>query len=437
MILLAFSSDMHHAFWTITIGCVCGVSCALLGSYLVLKRMSLLCDAIGHGMLPGIVLAVLVTGNLGNLSILAGAMIFGMLTAFLTQTLTSLGKVPEDAAMGVIFTTLFAVGVVLLSRFLGHVDLDPNCVFYGMFELVPLNTFELFGLEIPEAFPTMLTSLLMTLSFVALFWKELKIASFDPDLSSAMGYNAHLIHYMLVALVAASSVTAFQALGSVVVLAMFIVPAATAQLLTDRLGPMLVWAAIVAIVSSVLGYALASRWVFASNVAGMMAVVAGIQLFLAVLLAPRQGLVAKWLRNFRLSLRMAGEEILAHLYRKEEAAAPAVSLQLEDHGFGALTVRLALARLKRHRLIDVNPDGGWQLTDQGRQEATSIVRAHRLWEAYLTQNFQLPLDHLHAPASRMEHFIGPQLQKELAQQLDQPAVDPHGKSIPPSPNGTN
>lgn len=429
MTLLALSTDFHQAFWTIAVGSVCGVSCALLGCYLVLKRMSLLCDAIGHGMLPGIGLAALLTGELEPGAIMVGAIAFGLLTALLTQTLNKFGKVTEDAALGAVFTSLFAAGVIILSLpYLRHRDVDAACVFYGLFEMVPLGDW--LGLGIPEAFPTMVLSLVLTLAFIGLLGKELRIAAFDPALATAMGFNAVLLHYLLIGLVAASTVTAFQAVGSVVVLAMFIVPAATAQLLTERLRTMLVIAAAVALISAFAGYFLASRWVLASNVGGMMASVAGLQFLLAVLFAPRHGILARLVRNYQLTLRVAGEEVLAALFRAEEAGKAIPALHIAEHSFSRLTIGLAIRRLVRKGLIEHQET--WRLTDKGHHEAASVVRAHRLWEAFLGQNFELPLDHLHAPASRMEHFIGPELQSELARELHQPAEDPHGKTIPPA-----
>ncbi len=141
---------------------------------------------------------------------------------------------------------------------------------------------------------------------------------------------------------------------------------------------------------------------------------------LAVLFAPRHGLVARWLRNARLALRIAGEDVLAALYRAAEAGSPTVGPR----------PRLAAWWLARQGLVQRGV-GGLELTDQGRQRARSLVRSHRLWEAYLGENFDLPPDHLHDPATQMEHFIGPDLQGQLAAELHNPARDPHGRPIPP------
>ena len=424
------TSPLLQALWSIVIGALGGVACALLGCFLILKRLSLLGDAIGHGVLPGIAVAVLLTGQLGGIGIVLGAMAFGLLTAFLTELLSTGCQVTEDASLGVVFTSLFAAGVVLISVFLSHFDLDPGCVLMGNFTNALFVTIDWNGLEIPRAVPNLLLALGLTVAFVTLFWKELKISSFDPALASAMGYPAALLHYLFVALVAACTVTAFESMGSILVLAMLVVPPATAHLLTDRLAAMLLWAAGLAVSASVFGYLLASRWVFACNVAGMIATVAGVQFVLVLLMAPRHGLLARFLRQWRLALRIAGEEILGSLYRTEEKDQPPAAITLKEHVLPGWLVRLAFVRLRRHGWIDSIGAGLWRLTAAGRAQAESVVRAHRLWEAFLGQNFELPLDHLHAPAARMEHFIGPQLQSELAAQLQEPHVDPHGKQIP-------
>jgi ABC-type Mn2+/Zn2+ transport system permease subunit len=417
------------ALWTMAIGVAANLSSALVGCFLVLRRMSLLGDAISHAVLPGIVAGFLLSGVLGGWPALVGALVFGVLTSLLTQSLHELGRVSEDASMGVVFTSLFALGVVLITQFASHVDLDPGCVLYGLLEFAPLDTVRLAGVDVPRALLTLVPVLLLTVGFVAALWKELKIASFDPGLATAMGFSSKLIHYLLMCLVALVVVASFEAVGSILVVAMLIVPGATAHLLTDRLGPLLAWSAAVAVVSAVGGYLAAVA--INTSAAGMMAVVAGAQFVLAVLLAPRHGLVARALRRLNLAVRIAGEDIVAQLYRAEEAAAagqtPEIASQSRRH---ALVDALAGRWLRSKGLVARDPKGGLMLTPAGRDQARSVVRAHRLWESYLGQHFDLPLDHLHEPAERIEHFLGPMLQAELAAELEGPGHDPHGKKIP-------
>jgi hypothetical protein len=230
------------------------------------------------------------------------------------------------------------------------------------------------------------------------------------------------------AMVAGVCVASFESVGAILVVAMLIVPPATAALLCDRLGWMIAWAVTIGATSAVFGYLLAAA--VNTSVAGAMAVVAGLQFLAAVLAAPRSGLISRWLRNKALAMRIAGEDVLASLYRAEETG-------IRMHGAGVrenpqVVNRLANWLLIRRRLVAVNDDGALALTDAGRAAARSLVRAHRLWEAYLETHFDLPLDHLHEAAERMEHFLGAELQEEIAAELADRAVDPHGKMIPPA-----
>jgi len=418
--------------WTIAVGIVTNIACALVGCYLVLRRMSLLGDAISHSILPGIAIGFLLSGQLIGPAIVIGAMAVGMLTAFLTQVLSDLGKVPEDSSMGAVFTSLFAIGVILITNAASDVDLDPGCVLYGLIDFAYWDSIPVLGYEVPRVLRSLGLILGLTLLFVTAFWKELKIVSFDPALATSLGINALWVHYALMAMVAGVTVASFEAVGSILVVAMLIVPAATAHLLTDRLGSMMAVAVGVGALSAALGFR--SAVVFDTNVAGMMAVAAGAQFGLAVLLAPRHGLVGRWWNTVRLSLRIAREDVLARLYRAEESnAVPVGSAACREwaaQASGRLWSAWVLRRLLHRGELDTDPNGAVRLTDRGRSEARSIVRAHRLWESFLHEHFALPSDHLHEPAERIEHYLGPALQEHLESELDRPAADPHGRSIP-------
>lgn len=424
------------SWWTVAIAATCSSACGLVGCYLVLRKMSLLGDAISHAVLPGIALAFFFSGEITGVPIFLGAMALGVLTTLLTQALRDYGNVPEDTGMGIVYTALFAAGVILVQVGARQVDLDPGCVLYGMLDMAALNTTRVIGVEVPHSIVTLGIALVTTLAFIAAFWKELKIASFDAGLATAMGFRAMLIHYLLMAVVAGVTVASFEAVGSILVVAMLIVPGATAHLLTDRLGWMLAWSVVVSLLSALFGYAL-SRWLNV-NVAGTMAVVAGAQFALAVFLAPRHGLLVKWVASVRLSLRIVGEDVVARLYRHEEAATGATFDATQGGDGEPLSVwqrwrrSWAIAGLVNSGLVRRAADGTLLLTAAGRQVGRSIVRAHRLWESYLERHFELPLDHVHEPAERIEHYLGPELQTQLAEQLAEPEQDPHGRAIPPS-----
>lgn len=194
--------------------------------------------------------------------------------------------------MGVVFTTLFALGVILITLVARDVDLDPGCVLYGLIEFAPFDTVKLLGLELPRSFVWLFAVLLINAALIAVFFKELKIVCFDPYLATTMGISATAVHYGLMTAVAATSVASFEAVGSILVVAMLVAPGATAHLLTDKLDRMLWWAAGIAVLSAVLGYALAVR--LNTSVAGMIATAALGLFILAAFASPRHGVIARW-----------------------------------------------------------------------------------------------------------------------------------------------
>jgi manganese/zinc/iron transport system permease protein len=249
-----------------------------------------------------------------------------------------------------------------------------------------------------------------------------------------MGYSATLMHYLLMALVAVATVASFEAVGSILVVAMLIVPAATAQLLCHRLGSMVAVASVFAVASAAVGYwfALPSRFAERGVApAGAMAVVAGGFYGLAVLFAPQTGILSKLIHNLQTALRILREDLLLMLYRVEEIDAskrmrPVEAVQAVGGGWLA---RWALAMLRHRGRLEIR-GGRLQMTDDGRWRAARLVRGHRLWEAYLVKHLGLPADHVHAPADRVEHFIHQPLRDELQKAVDDAAKDPHGREIP-------
>lgn len=284
--------------WTVGTAVLCSVACGLVGCFLVLRRMALLGDAISHAILPGLAIAFLMTNSREPLAMLGGAMVVGVLTALLSAGLSRWGKVPEDASMGVVFTTLFAVGVLLITLVARDVDLDPGCVLYGLIEFVPFDTVPFAGGRVPRSFLWLSVALGVNLTLIVVFFKELKIVCFDPYLATTMGISATLVHYGLMTLVAATSVAAFEAVGSILVVAMLVAPGATAHLITDKLSRMLWWSGALAALSAVAGYALAVR--LNTSVAGMIATVSLAMFVLAAVASPRHGVLAR-VRRARLA----------------------------------------------------------------------------------------------------------------------------------------
>ena len=425
--------------WIIATGVVCAMACAVLGNFLLLKRMSMMGDAISHSVLPGIAVAFLVAGTRNEWIMFAGAVAAGVATALLVQWLHRSGGVEEGAAMGVTLTALFAVGLVILVRAAREVHLDADCVLYGNLEFVPLDTLSLGPVAVPRVFVSLAVVFVLDLLFVLLFYKELKVASFDPQLATAVGINANLMHYLLLAMVAMTTVASFEAVGSILVLAMLIVPPATANLLTDRLGIMIGLSLVAAAVAAGAGHAGAVALppligFPATNTAGMMAVASGALFAVALVAAPRHGLVAQGYRRAALTLRVAGEDILGLLFRLEEMAGDRGGA-LNARSFrealdaGPLLVALACARLRRQGHL-ARREQGYALTDAGREVGRTIIRSHRLWETFLVEKLRLATDHVHGTATRLEHVTDPGLRRALEASVGEPERDPQGKRIP-------
>jgi manganese/zinc/iron transport system permease protein len=415
--------------WIVLTAAATNSACAIVGCFLVLRRMSLMGDALSHSVLPGLAFAFILSGSFSIGPLMLGAAVAGLLSTFLIQTLHQYARVPSDASMGVVFTSLFALGVVMIQKGIHGVHFDVSCVYEGALELAPLYTQSVLGMELPEALVSTGCVLALNAVAVTLFWKEFKLSSFDPALATTMGYSAGLMHYALMALVAMTAVASFEAVGAILVVGMLIMPAATAHLLVDRLGPMVLVAVAVGVLAAVLGYVLGA-WID-TNYAGIMTVAAAGLYGLAVLFSPRYGLVSTVVRNVQTSLRVIREDMLAMLYRIEElrSARRLGAVEARRAVGGGLIARWGLSGLIRGGRVAAAGEQ-LELTDRGRNEARQMVRTHRLWETYLVQYLGLPLDHVHEPAHRVEHFIGPEMRDELREKVDAPAVDPHGREIP-------
>lgn len=428
--------------WIVLAGILSACSCALLGNFLVLRRMSLMGDAISHAVLPGLAVAFLISESRSSVPMFVGAVIAGLLTAVLSQTVSRYGKVEQGASMGVVFSILFALGLVLIRQAADHVDLDPGCVLYGNITQIPLDAQ---GRGLPPAIVNLMIVLALDVAFVAMFYKELKISTFDPQLATTLGIHADFMHYALMILVAVTTVANFESVGSILVIAMLIVPGVTAHLLTNRLGVMIAVSLAIALGSAVSGHVLAAfgpGWVgmqASTNTSAMMAVVAGLLLLVAVMFAPHQGLVSRVYHRWRLSLTIIREDILGLLHRWQEMHAeggrPMTRLEILSAVGNSTLARYSIRALMRERHVELAPGEGhgpaYRLSRDGTARAARLIRSHRLWEAYIDKHFNLPPDHLHMSAERVEHFIGEQLREEMSVDLTEPARDPHGREIPP------
>ncbi|MEN1681272.1 MAG: metal ABC transporter permease [Planctomycetota bacterium] len=429
--LESFFADVHNR--AMLMGVVCNASCALVGCLLVLRRMSLMGDALSHAILPGLVVALLVSGDGGPVALLAGALGAGLVTTLLTGVAQRQAGVAADASLGVVYTTLFALGVVLVKQGLTQVHFDVACVYEGSLLQVALRTQTIAGARVPEALLVAGPVLLILVSLFVLLWKEWKLTSFDPALAGTMGFAPGAMHYLLMLLVSLTVMTSFEAVGSILVVAMLIGPAATAHLLTDRLAPMMVLSVIISTATTITGYQAAVA--LDVSPAGMIAVTTGVAYAAAALLGPRYGILVRLAQHARLALRVRREDLLAKLYRRREAevAIPLPARQAAEEVGGGWLGRRAVSQLLRRGEAEVVA-GALTLTETGAAEGRRLVRSHRLWETYLVEELGLPTDHVHEPAHRIEHFLDPDIsqaiESELATQPGAEPRDPHGREIP-------
>lgn len=295
-------------------GALAAVACAIPGCFLVLRGMSLLGDAISHAVLPGIVLAFLVTGSVSALPVVLGAGLVGLVTVFLIETVHKTRRVKEDASIAVVFPALFAIGVLLIARTTGgQKDLDQDCVLYGEIAFAPLQTVAVGGVDLSRPALVLAALAVANLGFVLLLWKELKLATFDAALATTLGLSPVLVHYLLMAMVSFTTVASFESVGAILVVAFLIVPPAAAFLLTDRLAVMVPLACAVGALSAWAG-ALIARALDAS-IAGCMAAAMGASFLLAWLAAPREGIVARAVRGRRVRATFAATLVLERLAR--------------------------------------------------------------------------------------------------------------------------
>lgn len=404
---------------------ILGVVGGAIGSFAVLRRQSLLGDALAHAALPGVCLAWLVTGTRTPLALLAGALVTCFLGALFIVAVTRWSRVKEDAAIGTALTVLFGVGIVLLT----YIQRQPEGNKSG------LDRF-LFGQAATlttEDVRTMAVLSLAVLAVLALLFKEFKLLAFDPAFGESLGFPVLRLDVLLMTLLVAVVVVGLQTVGVVLVVATLITPAGAARQWTDRLGAMLVIAAGIGAFTGAAGAA-ASAVVPRLPTGPAIVVLSSAVLAVSLLVAPRRGLVWEWMAERRAAARIRLENLLKDVYRiGEDRGAPGAPVPLPLlmglRGQSAAVLRGALDAAARNGWI-ARESEGLALTPEGVRRAAAVVRKHRLWEVYLTRRLELPADHVHRDAEAMEHVLGDAEVDALEARLGYPTVDPHGRGIP-------
>ncbi|MEN8885131.1 MAG: metal ABC transporter permease [Winogradskyella sp.] len=301
------------------IASVVAAACAIPGTFLVLRKMAMISDAISHSILPGIVVGFFITQDLNSPLLILLAAFTGIITVVLVEYIQKTGLVKEDTAIGLVFPALFSIGVILIAKNANDVHLDVDAVLLGELAFAPFDRLILNGTDVgPKSLWVVGTILIITISLLIAFFKELKVSTFDKGLAASLGFSPAIIHYGLMSVSSVTTVGAFDAVGAILVVALMIAPAAAAYLLTTNLKKMLVLAISFGIFSAILGYWVA-HWLDAS-IAGSITTVLGLVFLLVYLFAPSKGIIAVTYREKQQRIEVSLLTFLLHLKNHDEVS---------------------------------------------------------------------------------------------------------------------
>ncbi len=393
-----------------------GITCGILGCFIVLRNMALIGDALSHAILPGVVVAFMIGLGGNTIGRFAGAVIAGLLTAIIITWIQRNVKTKNDAAIGIVFTAMFSLGVIgisYISRQPG-VHLDLKDFLFG----------QVLGVTNDDIWLTTGVTAYVVLS-VVVFYRYLFITTFQPVIAQTMGISVSTMHYFLMLLLSFAVVAALSTVGVILVVAMLVTPASTALLLTNRLHYALVIAALFGLLSAAAGLFFAI--LFETTPGPAMAVTATVLYLLAAFFSPKKGLVFRFFQKRKLQSRIRLEDVLKLAYRQQQVGQLTMEGLLRGLGFskGALEEQLQILRSKN--LLEKN---SLTLTEEGREEGRRLVRAHRLWETYLASEMGLTAEQIHDDADKYEHLLTDEILDEVDKTLGYPTTDPHGSPIP-------
>ncbi len=402
-----------------------GLLGGVLGTFTLLRRQSLLGDALAHAALPGVCLAFLLTGSKHPIALLAGALFSGILGALYILSIARWSRVKEDSAIGIVLSVFFGVGIVMLTR----IQRMPEGNQAG------LNKY-LFGqaATLMEG-DLILMAILAGLVFFVVFllFKEFKLVSFDAAFGASLGLPMRRLEILLTCLLVVVVVVGLQTVGVVLMVATLITPAAAARQWTDRLGHMVFLSGGLGAIAGASG-ALLSDTLERVPTGPTIVLISSAILIVSLLLAPQRGIVWAYFRSRMVRRRIQRENLLKDLYRLGEGAGAIgeyvpIPTVMGLRGQGRRVLDRSIRPLQREMLVRVEKDR-LSLTRDGVTEAERVVRTHRLWEVYLTRRLELPSDHVHRDAEAMEHALSEEAVHELDRQLGYPSLDPHGRPIP-------
>ncbi|WP_179344724.1 metal ABC transporter permease [Winogradskyella ursingii] len=328
------------------------VACAIPGTFLVLRKMAMISDAISHSILPGIVIGFFITHDLNSPLLILLAAFTGIITVVLVEYIQKTGLVKEDTAIGLVFPALFSIGVIMIAKNANDVHLDVDAVLLGELAFAPFDRLIIGGTDVgPKSLWIIGMILLITISLLIAFFKELKVSTFDKGLAASLGFSPAIIHYGLMSVSSVTTVGAFDAVGAILVVALMIAPAATAYLLTTDLKKMLALSIGFGIFSAVFGYWVA-HWLDAS-IAGSITTVLGLVFLLVYLFAPSKGVIAVMYREKQQRKEVSLLTFLLHLKNHDEISERHVKHLNEHINWQKVRSRSVLDLALKNNMIDI------------------------------------------------------------------------------------
>ena len=394
-----------------------GITCGVLGCFFVLRNMALIGDALSHAVLPGLVIAFVI-GGYSVFGFFIGSTLAGLVTAILITWISQNVMTKADAAIGIVFTFMFAVGIIMISKVSrSGVHLDMQHFLFG----------NLLGIRNSDLYLTGAVMVFVIIS-IYLFYRYLFVATFQEVIAETMGISVQYLHYFLMLLLSFAVVASLQTVGLIMVVAMLITPASTALLLSNQLRQVIFISAFIGAVSSVLGLSIAI--VLDAPPGPALVVVVSLFFFSAALFAPRKGYVFRVIRQNRLRKKIQIEDTLKQALRLENNKELTFDTLSNRLTFNKSMLKKHLRTLAKRGLMSVGDNLELILTEVGVKEANRLVRAHRLWETYLVQEMGLSEEQIHEDAEQYEHLLTDEILDEVDQKLGFPTKDPHGSPIP-------
>lgn len=393
-----------------------GIICGILGCFIVLRNMALIGDALSHAILPGVVFAYIILGSYSVLGFFIGSTIAGLLAAVMITWIQHNSKTKDDAAIGIVFTALFSLGVMgisWLSRNQG-IHLDLKDFLFG----------NVLGVSNDDLWLTGIIAIYVILNIIV-FYRYLFISTFQPVIARTMGISVTIIHYFLMLLLSFAVVASLRTVGVILVVAMLITPASTALLLSNRLKTVLFVSAGIGVFSAISG--LIASILLNTTPGPAMAVIAAIIYLLALLFSPEKGIVFKSFQKRALNQKIKMEDFLKQAFRLQEQGNLGIEAITQKLNFTKQQISAITEKLVKRGFLTKTP---LMLTTKGLEEARRLVRAHRLWETYQVEKMGIGLDYIHDEAEKYEHILTEDILNEVEAELGFPTIDPHGSPIP-------